>query len=221
LTEFTLAEIEFPVSTPGRMGEFLDEIEGLVNMMVTEGIKEVEKLYPGFGDFGHKEALQGPYARITYEEAIDMLSDYGVKFYDDLKADHEAHIVRQTGKPTFITHYPLAIKFFNMRRNNADPRVVNSADLILPYSGEAVGAAEREFEYESLTKRLKQSPMLKQLEERGGSIEDFRWYLDEIKERGVPHAGCGVGVNRVTQAVLGVSDIRKTTPYAQNRKTLL
>ncbi len=221
LTEFTLAEIEFPIAVPGRMGELLSEVENLVRSMIKSGIDKSEDLWPGAKDFSIDQGLLKSYARVTYDEAVDMLSDYGVKFHDDLKAEHEAYIVKEMGRPTFITHYPVSIKFFNMRRNEADSRVVNSADLILPYSGEAVGAAEREFEYDNLVERLQNSPMLRQLEEKGGSIEDFRWYLNEVKERGVPHAGCGVGVNRVTQSILGVKDIRKTTPYAQNKETLL
>lgn len=140
---------------------------------------------------------------------------------DDLKSFHEQILVKMYGnKPLFITHYPKAIKFFNMKTNSKNPQMVNSTDLILPHSGEAVGAAEREYEYKALYERLKESSMLKQLVERGGSISDFQWYLDFYKRHNVPHAGCGIGLNRVTQFVLGTDDIRATTVFPLNKESL-
>ncbi|HII71833.1 TPA: hypothetical protein HA265_03705 [Candidatus Woesearchaeota archaeon] len=220
LTEFRLVEMEFPITKPGTVDELLDEIEGLVQAMAREGLAQEDALrYLGAGRGAG--VLTEPYERITYRDAVKMLGGCGVRFGDDLKSSHEAEIVRRTGRPTFITHYPIAIKFFNMKQNPQDPEVVNSADLILPYSGEAVGAAEREWEYDSLVRRLETSPMLRQLERRGGSIEDFKWYLEEVRQRGIPHAGCGVGLNRVTQSLIGSGDIRMSTAYPQNREGLM
>jgi asparaginyl-tRNA synthetase len=88
-------------------------------------------------------------------------------------------------------------------------------------SGEAVGAAEREQRYEKLYQRLIDSSMFKQLIARGGSIDDFRWYLDFYKEHKALHSGCGIGLNRVTQFVLGSDDIRTTTAFPMNRESML
>ena len=121
----------------------------------------------------------------------------------------------------FITHYPKAIKFFNMKTNEHNSNVVNSTDLILPFSGEAVGAAEREYKYEPLLKRLEESNMLRQLIEKGGTIHDFDWYLDFYQlHEGTPHSGCGIGLNRVTQYVLGSTDIRASTVFPMNKETM-
>jgi len=149
------------------------------------------------------------------------LQEHGfkVEFGDDLKHDHEAKLVELTGKPTFITKYPEKIKFFNMRRDRDDPEVVQSADLLLPFSGEAVGSAVREEIPELLVKKLLDSPMYAMHTERGGTLEEFKWYLDAVKENPVPHAGCGIGLARVTQCVLGRADIRKSTAYPMNCKT--
>ncbi len=218
LTEFTLAEIEFP----GDMEELLKHIEETIFSMISSATIEGYNEFKSLGiDISHMEQLTLPFKRMTYTEAVNTLE--GVEWGDDLKSSHEAYLSEKVGSvPLFITHYPKAIKFFNMRENGDDRTVVNSVDLILPYSGEAVGAAEREFEHTSLRRRLKESPMLSQLERRGGSIEDFSWYLEGMEMHGsLPHAGCGIGVNRVTQYALRSGDIRASTPFPQNMESLM
>jgi asparaginyl-tRNA synthetase len=160
--------------------------------------------------------LEEPFNKITYTQAIDILRNgsYALQWGDDFKSEHEQEIVRSLGnKPTFITHFPKAIKFFNMRQNDQNEKIVNSADLIMPYSGETVGAAERENNYESLLTRLQQSEMFKKLAARGKSLDDFADYLDMVKNHSILHSGCGIGFGRLSQAVLGVDDIKIATPY--------
>jgi aspartyl/asparaginyl-tRNA synthetase len=108
-----------------------------------------------------------------------------------------------------------------MRRNEKNPDIVNSADLILPFSGEAVGAAEREYNYELLHEKLLKSEMYKRLKEKGKTIGDFKWYMDLIKTHSIQHAGCGIGLNRVTQFILGCDDIRLSTAYPMNAESLM
>jgi asparaginyl-tRNA synthetase len=160
---------------------------------------------------------------LTYDEAVEKLSSEGVKWGDDLKSKHEKMLVEMAGnKPLFITHFPKKIKFFNMRENDFRTDIVNSSDLILPGSGEAVGAAEREYRYDKLKERLENSMMMQQLKARGGNIEDFQWYLDCVKTNGIKlHSGCGIGLNRVTQFVLGADDIRKSTVFPLNSETIM
>jgi len=110
-------------------------------------------------------------------------------------------------------------------------------DLIMPYSGEAVGAAEREENYEILKNRLENSNMLKLLESsileennafkqfskkelRNEALSRFNWYLDIIKENPIEHAGCGIGLNRVTQSLICSDDIRESTAYPLNRENV-
>jgi asparaginyl-tRNA synthetase len=108
-----------------------------------------------------------------------------------------------------------------MKTNEQDPRIVNSCDLILPFSGEAVGGAEREHTYETLKKKLEESMMFKLLAERGGDIKDFDWFLDFYKTHSVNlHSGFGVGFNRVTQSLLKLSDIRASTVFPLNRESI-
>ena len=217
LTEFTLVEIEFL----GNLDQLIKHTEGAIY----SAVKEVEKLDDELELLGvSKERLKifrPPYKRITYSDAIKLLQNYfEIEWGDDLKSKHEKILAEIFG-PVFITHYPKEIKFFNMKENEIDSRIVNSTDLILPISGEAVGGAEREIKHEKLLERLKNSTMLKLLIKRGGSINDFDWYLNFWREHeGKPHAGCGIGVSRVVQSILGFKDIRLTTPFPMNRENL-
>lgn len=103
-----------------------------------------------------------------------------------------------------------------------DPRVVNSCDLLLPFSGESAGAAERETEHDTIEHRLKTSDMYARLIELGGKDEDFAWYLDAHRDKDIPlHSGCGIGMARVAQFILGQPDIRQSVPFLMNKDNLL
>jgi asparaginyl-tRNA synthetase len=219
LTEFTLIELEFA----GNFQELLEHVEGTICSMINCALEECEEELQLLDVNAERlRKIKRPFDRITYTEAVGLLNEYGVKWGDDFKSHHEKALVQMNGnQPLFVTHFPKPIKFFNMRENDENPEIVNSADLLLPLSGEAVGAAEREYRYEKLYQRLINSTMFKQLVERGGSIEDFKWYLDFYKEHGTLHSGCGIGLNRVTQFVLGTKDIRGTTAFPLNRESIL
>ncbi len=231
LIEFQLFEIEIA-------NHDLKALQGEINNIVFYMAQEVEErcgaeLEYLIGTHDLKKFKQ-TFNAITYEEAVEKLP--GVSFGDDLKAEHEQKLVKlNDGKPLFITHYPQEIKFFNMRLNRDDNRVVNSMDLLLPYSGEAVGAAEREENYEILEKRLSESSMLGLLKdaiihENGRTwnptelheeaMSRFTWYMDIIKKHPIKHAGCGIGLPRITQAILQTNDIRYATSFPMNRETL-
>jgi len=219
LTEFPLLEIEFE----GNFEELLGYVEETIFNMIKEVLKEEDLLKEIGIDVERLKSVKIPFQRLTYDDAVKKLSSLGVKWGDDLKSMHEKMLVEMTGnQPLFITHFPKKIKFFNMRENDYRSEIVNSSDLILPGSGEAVGAAEREYRYEKLKERLENSTMMQQLKKLGGSIVDFSWYLDYVKNNGINlHSGCGIGLNRVTQFVLGVDDIRKSTVFPLNSETIM
>jgi asparaginyl-tRNA synthetase len=219
LTEFTLIELEFA----GDFEQLLEHVESLVCSMIDSTLKEnVGELSFMNVDVERLRGMKRPFQRLTYTKAVEMLSELGVRWGDDLKSNHEKLLVSLAGnQPLFITHFPRNIKFFNMKENDENPSVVNSVDLLLPSSGEAVGAAEREYRYEKLRERLQSSSMYRQLVERGGSIDDFRWYLEFYEKGGILHSGCGIGLNRITQFVLGTDDIRATTAFPMNRESIL
>ena len=102
------------------------------------------------------------------------------------------------------------------------PGRVLSADLILPFAGESVGAAARVHKLEELISRLKNSKMYQRLLDKGGDISDFNWYIEQIKTNGaVPHAGCGFGMSRIMQYISGQNDITKAVTFPANRSTLI
>lgn len=219
LTEFTLLEIEFE----GDLWQLMHHIENTICSMIQECTATRSREIELLGVDKARIDVRPPFKKVSYTDAVEQLSALGVKWGDDLKSVHEKALVEIFGnKPLFITHYPKAIKFFNMKQNAYNSSMVNSTDLILPFGGEAVGAAERECEYEPLLQRLKDSNMLRQLIEKGGSIHDFDWYLEFYRlHGGTPHSGCGIGLNRVTQYVLGTSDIRASTTFPMNKQTLM
>lgn len=233
--------IEFPLFEIEAKNLNLKDLQKEISNIFDSMLKNVEykctkelKVLTGQKDL---KEFKPPYNSITYTNAIKSLSDYKVQWGDDLNTLHEQKLVEiNNNKPLFITHYPQEIKFFNMRLNRNNNRVVNSMDLLMPHSGEAVGAAEREENYETLTKRLLKSDMYKLLKESihkeapynkysneqlsNEALQRFEWYMNIIKENPMKHAGCGIGINRVSQSILQTSDIRNATAFPMNKETL-
>lgn len=239
LRQFCLIEEEFGSTLAGMSRENYDEeamfeallvhIEAATKSMIRVALNEqadVLKNVYGRDVDELREVAAHPYLRITYEDALGLLNQHGypeLLWGSDLKAEHEQAVVTilnqqdrvsqttvtRADLPVFIMRYPKEIKFFNMKVSSRDPRIVLSADLILPIAGEATGAAVREHDGSKLRQRLLSSKMFELHEARGGSIADFEWYLRIIdNEETDPHAGYGIGNERVIQFILGQPDIR-------------
>ncbi len=236
LRQFRLTEEEFDCTLAGMTRKtyddekmfqaLLDHIQKTVHAMIKKvldtDIRTLENYY-GRNTEKLQQAIKKDFYRINYEEAIELLNKHGfpnLVFGEDLKAVHEAKIVSLMNKkkeeiPVFITRYPKEIKFFNMKVSNKDSRVVLSADLIFPYAGEGTGSAVREHDFAKLNDRLLTSTMYKLHVKRGGTYKDFEWYLDIMKhKRTEPHAGYGIGNERVLQYILGTSDIRNVSAFS-------
>jgi asparaginyl-tRNA synthetase len=231
--EFTLLEIEVTNCDLAQLRRYAEEIiQRMIKNMKDKCQKELEIL--GI-DLSWLETFNPPYNAITYSEAIKKL---GLSWGSDLSHEQEQELVRQNGfKPLFVTHYPKEIKFFNMRTNREDSKIVNSMDMLMPYSGESLGAAEREENYELLKKRLEDSKMVElmidsvssELGMQGKSkselkeicISRFKWYVEHVKKYPLQHAGFGMGGNRIFQSLLGARDIRVAGSYVVNKETLL
>jgi asparaginyl-tRNA synthetase len=236
LRQFRLTEEEFDCRMVGMNRQNYDEekmfeallshiqktIQAMIKMVLKKNANILEKVYSRKVEVLEKTATQD-FLRIKYEEAIKLLqknSYPNLSFGDDLKAEHEAKIVSLLNKkdeelPVFITHYSKEIKFFNMKVYTKDSRVVLSADLIFPYAGEGTGSAVREHDFEKLNQRLLTSTMFKLHTARGGRYEDFLWYLNIIKDKKTyPHAGYGIGNERVLQYIFGLNDIRQVSIFS-------
>ena len=227
LRQFRLTEEEFDWSLVGGSAAYdeeqmysalLEHAEAAVKAISKAAIEtHADGLESAGRDAGGLYASLGlPFHRISYDDAVRLLNAHGdpVVWGQDLGARQEATVVNALNvgrfpRPTFIMRYPKEIKFFNIKVSAADDRVVLSADLIFPGAGEGTGAAVRENDGERLEKRLLGSTMYRLHLERGGTLADFGWYLDLVKSgRTRPHAGYGIGNERVMQYLLGGADIR-------------
>lgn len=223
LTEFPLPEFEVAYGENEDGFEvLLHNIELSVKTMLKEVLIEAQNSLKLLGSNPGKimEWVHEPFNRILYDDAIKMV---GKTWGEDLESEDEMRILAHFGnKPTFVTKYPLEIKFFNMKedRNYIAPdgksKRVLSTDLLMPFAGESVGAAVREEDPIALKARLIESEMFRILSARGKTLEDFREYLDEVEAKPTPHAGCGIGLYRLLQSVCQTHDIRLSSTYLMN-----
>lgn len=163
--------------------------------------------------------LNNAFERITYTEAIDILLNsshykkkkfqYEVNWGIDLQSEHERYLVeKHFKKPVIVTGYPAAIKAFYMRMND-DGKTVAAMDILAPGIGEIVGGSQREERYDKLTERMETMHV---------PVEEMQWYLDTRRFGSVPHAGFGLGFERMVQFVTGMTNIRDVIPFARTPK---
>jgi len=150
------------------------------------------------------------FARMDYSEAIDRLTrsdvtfTYPVEWGLDLQTEHERHLSEQVvGGPVFILNYPKDIKAFYMRRND-DGRTVAAMDLLVPKVGEIIGGSQREERLDLLEQRMA---------ELGIPQEPLSWYLDSRRWGSCPHAGFGLGFERLVMYLSGMENIRDVIPF--------
>jgi len=162
---------------------------------------------------------ENKFERTTYTEAINILLDssaykkkkfkFEVKWGIDLQSEHERYLVeKHFKKPVIVTGYPAAIKAFYMRMND-DGRTVAAMDILAPGIGEIVGGSQREERLDKLIQRMKDMHV---------PLEEMNWYLDTRRFGTVPHAGFGLGFERMVQFVTGMSNIRDVIPFARTPK---
>jgi asparaginyl-tRNA synthetase len=152
-------------------------------------------------------ALEGPFPRLKYAEVIDRLAARGlpVRWGSDLGTAEERALTLEEKAPVFVTHFPRELKAFYMLRSPDDPSTVEAADLLAPEGyGEIVGGSCRETDLERLTERLQGV---------GADRREYEWYLDLRRHGSVPHAGFGLGIERVLRWILRREHIRETTPF--------
>jgi asparaginyl-tRNA synthetase len=151
-----------------------------------------------------------PFAHLTYTQAIEILKKAPKKFefpFDwgtDLQSEHERYLAEEyCKKPVILTDYPAKIKSFYMRAND-DGKTVAAMDILVPKIGEIIGGSQREERLDHLEKKI---------EEFGLKRQDYWWYL-ELREYGsVPHAGFGLGFERLVLFATGMENIRDVIPF--------
>jgi len=150
------------------------------------------------------------FIRLTYAEGIKILEESGEKFEfpvhwgTDLQSEHERYLVEKHFKcPVILTDYPKEIKSFYMKQND-DGRTVRAMDVLFPKIGEIIGGSEREADYDKLMNRVK---------ELGMNAEPIWWYIETRKFGTAPHAGFGLGFERLMLFVTGMTNIRDVIPF--------
>lgn len=159
------------------------------------------------------------FERITYTEAIDILLQspaykkkkfqYDVKWGIDMQSEHERYLVeKHFKKPVIVTNYPKEIKAFYMRQND-DGKTVAAMDILAPGIGEIVGGSQREERLDKLEQRMNEMHI---------PTEELWWYLDTRRFGSVPHAGFGLGFERIVQFVTGMGNIRDVIAFPRTPK---
>jgi asparaginyl-tRNA synthetase len=162
------------------------------------------------------DIINSSFERITYTAAVEILSkarerfEFPVAWGKDMQSEHERYICAYFKRPVVVTDYPKEIKPFYMKVNE-DGRTVKAMDVLLPGIGEIIGGSQREDDYETLLKRIKETNL---------DPADYWWYLDLRKYGTVVHSGFGLGLERLIQFVTGLSNIRDVIPFPRTPKNL-
>ncbi|MBO7161695.1 MAG: asparagine--tRNA ligase [Clostridia bacterium] len=205
--EIAFADLEDDMDLAERMTKY-------VIAYVLENCPEEIEFFNKFVDTGLKARLtdlvNSDFKRITYTDAIKLLSESGNKFEFtpywgcDLQTEHERYLTEKIfRKPVFVTDYPKEIKAFYMRLND-DGKTVAACDCLVMGIGEIIGGSQREERLDLLEARIK---------ELGLDPKDYDWYLDLRRYGGVKHSGFGLGFERLVMYLTGISNIRDVLPF--------
>ncbi|HEX7159235.1 MAG TPA: asparagine--tRNA ligase, partial [Edaphobacter sp.] len=215
LTEFWMVEPEVAyMDLEGDMQlaeEFLRHIVGRVLELHRTDLKTIGR------DISKLEPITTPgaFPRLSYDEAHAMLEkayaegklEAPHKDGDDFGSPDETYISSQFDKPVMIHRYPAAIKAFYMQPDPADPTKALCVDVLAPEGyGEIIGGSQRVDSYDLLKQRI---------EDHALPLAAFQWYLDLRKYGSVPHAGFGMGIERVVAWLCGLDHVRETIPFAR------
>lgn len=220
LAEFWMVEPEVAFAN-------LDDVAGLAEAMLKYVFKAVLEERRDdlefFAERINKEAIErlerfvtSDFAQVDYTDAIKILENCGRTFENevfwgvDMSSEHERYLAEEHFKaPVVVKNYPKAIKAFYMRENE-DGKTVAAMDVLAPGIGEIIGGSQREERLDRLDARF---------DELGMNKEDYWWYRDLRRYGTVPHAGFGLGFERLVSYVTGVSNIRETIPFPRTPRS--
>jgi asparaginyl-tRNA synthetase len=207
LSEFWMAEME---AAWFQLPELLDSIEGCIKHIVScvlrdcaDALKtlgrDVEKLRP---------TTEQPFTRLTYTDALKLLKEkagMNVEWGKDLRTVEEDEIVKYYATPVIVTNYPKEIMAFYKPSDPKDPKTALCVDVLAPEGyGEIVGGSQRDLDVKAMQEKL---------HAMGEKPEAYQWYFDTRIYGGVPHAGYGLGVERVVAWICGLENIKDAIPF--------
>jgi asparaginyl-tRNA synthetase len=214
LAEFWMVEPEMAFCDLDGNVELAEEFIKYIINDVLEKCEEDMKFFNRFIDKSAIETLEGVVSQefecLAYTEAIEILTkakekfEFPVDWGSDLQSEHERYLCEKVfKKPVVLIHYPKDIKPFYMKMNE-DGKTVRAMDVLVPKIGEIIGGSQREDDYDTLFKRIK---------ETGLNPDDYWWYLELRKFGSAPHSGFGLGFERLIQFVTGMANIRDVIPF--------
>jgi len=201
----------------------MDLAEEFTKYLVDDALSNNEgdlNIFARFVDKGLVERLkfvsEKPFQRVSYTEAVEILEksgkkfDYPVKWGVNLQSEHERFLTEEHFNcPVTVYNYPKSVKPFYMRTNEPDEQgreTVTAMDVLVPGIGEIIGGAQREERIDVLTANMKAHNL---------SEADYGWYLDLRKYGTCPHAGFGMGFERMLMFITGMKNIRDVIPFAR------
>ncbi|MCI4345611.1 MAG: asparagine--tRNA ligase [Thermoplasmata archaeon] len=205
LTEYLHLEVELAWCDLDGLMEFIERM--LLDVLHELARRAPEELRLLGREPAELAALAGPFPRLSYAEALERLTakQFTAPWGTDIGTAEERALTLEERAPIFLTRFPKELKAFYMLESPADPRTVEAVDVLAPEGyGEIIGGSCRETDLERLKARLTAS---------GANLEEYAWYLDLRRYGSVPHAGFGLGVERLLRWVTRSEHIRETTPF--------
>jgi asparaginyl-tRNA synthetase len=190
------------------LDDVIDLAEGLVVSLVSRVLdKRARELKVLERDTSKLENVKAPFPRISYDAAVKLLNEKGQPFEwgGDLGGTDETVLSQHFDRPVAIHRYPAAVKPFYMEPDPERPELALCVDMLAPEGvGEIIGGSQRLASYDLLLKRIKEHHLPQ---------EAFEWYLDLRRFGSVPHAGFGMGIERVVGWICGLEHVREATPF--------
>ena len=212
LTEFWMLEPEMAYCDIEENMEWAEKLLVYIVEQCLEHCKEELNLLER--DISKLENIKAPFPRLTYDEAANLLKENGVDFEygSDFGGTDETVIAEQFDRPVIVHRWPADIKAFYMKRDAENNNLALGMDVLAPEGyGEIIGGGQREDDYETLVKRIKEHKL---------PMKPFKWFLDLRKYGSVPHAGFGMGLERTVTWICGIKHIRETIPFPRTMARL-
>jgi len=205
LMEFWMVEPEVAfMDLAGDMDLAEDFVASIVARVLANRRRDLDVLER---DVSALEKVTKPFPRITYGEALDLLKEKGfaVEWGSDFGAEEETTIAQSFDRPVLVHRYPIECKAFYMKADPADPRVALCVDMLAPEGyGEIIGGGQREDDFATLQAKIRAHNLPE---------DAFGWYLDLRRYGSVPHAGFGMGIERVVTWLCGIPHLREAIPF--------
>lgn len=219
LAEFWMIEPEVAFSDNNDNMDLAEEfLKYLIQYALDHCIEDIEflaKMYDNELIDRLRFVVENNFVRLTYTEGVRILEESGQKFEfpvywgADLQSEHERYLVEKHFKrPVILTDYPKEIKSFYMKQNE-DGKTVRAMDVLFPKIGEIIGGSEREADHDKLLSRVT---------ETGMHTDPIWWYLETRKFGTAPHAGFGLGFERLMLFITGMTNIRDVIPFPRTPK---